>query len=335
MPFLEDGTPGDVILNPLGVPSRMNIGQILETHIGWAAANGWYDDGTQAYKEVERNGDRVYVASPVFDGATVEDVDEALVRWQDEHADARHRPRDRQEQPRGDPRLRDREALQRPHRRALREPGHGRQHVHPQAPPPGRRQDPRSLDRPVLAGHPAAAGRQGAVRRTALRRDGGLGAGGLRRRLHAPGDADREVRRHGRPREGLRVDRQVGEHPGAVGSRVVQGPAQGDPEPGARRQPGRRGGHRSSSARRTTSSCGRPRSWASTCPGSAPRAAMAMATAPPTSARSRWSPRARPGARTAPAPRRRQRSRSSRRSTTSESGDGGRSDQPQRDREPR
>ena len=87
MPFLEDGTPVDVILNPLGVPSRMNIGQILETHIGWAAANGWYDDGTQAYKEAQRNGGRVYVASPVFDGATVEDVDEALVRWQDEHAD--------------------------------------------------------------------------------------------------------------------------------------------------------------------------------------------------------------------------------------------------------
>jgi DNA-directed RNA polymerase subunit beta len=87
MPFLEDGTPVDVILNPLGVPSRMNIGQILETHIGWAAANGWYDDGTQAYKEAQRNGDRVYVASPVFDGATLEDVDEALVRWQDEHAE--------------------------------------------------------------------------------------------------------------------------------------------------------------------------------------------------------------------------------------------------------
>ncbi len=93
MPFLEDGTPVDLILNPLGVPSRMNIGQILETHIGWAAANGWYDDGTAAYKEAQRNstdgqGDsRVYVASPVFDGATVEDVDEALVRWQDENAD--------------------------------------------------------------------------------------------------------------------------------------------------------------------------------------------------------------------------------------------------------
>ena len=50
MPFREDGTPVDVILNPLGVPSRMNIGQILETHLGWAAAEGWYDDGTDAYK---------------------------------------------------------------------------------------------------------------------------------------------------------------------------------------------------------------------------------------------------------------------------------------------
>ena len=46
MPFLEDGTPVDVILNPLGVPSRMNLGQILETHLGWVAANGWYDDGS-------------------------------------------------------------------------------------------------------------------------------------------------------------------------------------------------------------------------------------------------------------------------------------------------
>ena len=50
MPFLEDGTPVDVILNPLGVPSRMNIGQILETHLGWAAAQGWYDDGTEAVR---------------------------------------------------------------------------------------------------------------------------------------------------------------------------------------------------------------------------------------------------------------------------------------------
>ncbi len=87
MPFLEDGTPVDVILNPLGVPSRMNIGQILETHLGWVAANGWYDDGTQAYKERGDHDNRVYVATSVFDGAHVDEVDEALVRWQDENAD--------------------------------------------------------------------------------------------------------------------------------------------------------------------------------------------------------------------------------------------------------
>jgi DNA-directed RNA polymerase subunit beta len=87
MPFLEDGTPVDVILNPLGVPSRMNVGQILETHLGWAAAQGWYDDGSEPYKDAHASGGngRVYVATPVFDGATVEDVDSALVKWQDEH----------------------------------------------------------------------------------------------------------------------------------------------------------------------------------------------------------------------------------------------------------
>ena len=87
MPFLEDGTPIDVILNPLGVPSRMNIGQILETHLGWVAGNGWYDDGSDAYSQAKQNGERVYVATSVFDGATVEDVDEALVKWTDEHGD--------------------------------------------------------------------------------------------------------------------------------------------------------------------------------------------------------------------------------------------------------
>ncbi|HWD64516.1 MAG TPA: DNA-directed RNA polymerase subunit beta [Solirubrobacteraceae bacterium] len=93
MPFLEDGTPVDVILNPLGVPSRMNLGQILETHLGWVAANGWYDDGSEARKQatvkavnsVDAADPKVYVATPVFDGATTTDVDEALVRWQQEH----------------------------------------------------------------------------------------------------------------------------------------------------------------------------------------------------------------------------------------------------------
>ena len=89
MPFLEDGTPVDVILNPLGVPSRMNIGQILETHLGWAAAQGWYDDGTEAFETKDANEKgKVYVSTPVFDGATLQDVDDALVRWQKEHKGA-------------------------------------------------------------------------------------------------------------------------------------------------------------------------------------------------------------------------------------------------------
>ena len=48
MPFLEDGTPVDIVLNPLGVPSRMNIGQVLETHLGWVAKTGWKVEGDDA-----------------------------------------------------------------------------------------------------------------------------------------------------------------------------------------------------------------------------------------------------------------------------------------------
>jgi len=72
MPFLEDGRPVDIILNPLGVPSRMNIGQILETHLGWAASRGW-DDG-EGFRQP------VHVATPVFDGASLDEVEEALIK---------------------------------------------------------------------------------------------------------------------------------------------------------------------------------------------------------------------------------------------------------------
>src|SRR5213075_163120 len=48
MPFLEDGTPVDIILNPLGVPGRMNVGQVLETHLGWVAKAGWQVEGENA-----------------------------------------------------------------------------------------------------------------------------------------------------------------------------------------------------------------------------------------------------------------------------------------------
>jgi DNA-directed RNA polymerase subunit beta len=63
----------------------MNVGQILETHLGWAAAQGWYDDGTESYKIAKDTGTKVYTATPVFDGASVQDVDKALVQWQKEH----------------------------------------------------------------------------------------------------------------------------------------------------------------------------------------------------------------------------------------------------------
>ena len=90
MPFLEDGTPVDVILNPLGVPSRMNIGQILETHLGWAAAEGWYDDGTEAFKPKDAERQRQASTSPrrCSTARRSPDVDHALVQWQKEHKGA-------------------------------------------------------------------------------------------------------------------------------------------------------------------------------------------------------------------------------------------------------
>jgi DNA-directed RNA polymerase subunit beta len=80
MPFLEDGRSVDVVLNPLGVPSRMNIGQILETHLGWAAAHGVFDEGDPVNSRAPINAPNPRsVATPVFDGATEGDVDDALV----------------------------------------------------------------------------------------------------------------------------------------------------------------------------------------------------------------------------------------------------------------
>ena len=91
MPFLEDGRPVDVILNPLGVPSRMNIGQILETHLGWAAAHGVFgedgDAGVNPKAPINAPNPRP-VATPVFDGASEEDVDEALVTWSKQNPDS-------------------------------------------------------------------------------------------------------------------------------------------------------------------------------------------------------------------------------------------------------
>jgi len=81
MPFMEDGTPVDIILNPMGVPSRMNLGQVLETHLGWIAKTGW--DVTDVHEPwAERLTDvglghvegNAHVATPVFDGATETEI---------------------------------------------------------------------------------------------------------------------------------------------------------------------------------------------------------------------------------------------------------------------
>ncbi|MEZ5174710.1 MAG: DNA-directed RNA polymerase subunit beta [Acidimicrobiia bacterium] len=74
MPFFEDGTPVDIILSPLGVPSRMNLGQVLETHLGWAAATGWdsFDDLESPAAAGAEPWTRV--ATPVFDGAHEDEV---------------------------------------------------------------------------------------------------------------------------------------------------------------------------------------------------------------------------------------------------------------------
>ncbi len=81
MPFLEDGTAVDIVLNPLGVPGRMNVGQVLETHLGWVAASGWNVDGSDENWKArlrqigaESSVAGTKVATPVFDGAREEEI---------------------------------------------------------------------------------------------------------------------------------------------------------------------------------------------------------------------------------------------------------------------
>ena len=79
MPFLTDGTPVDIILNTHGVPRRMNIGQILETHLGWVAKTGWKIDGKPEWAanlpgDMLESGPNTIVSTPVFDGAREEEL---------------------------------------------------------------------------------------------------------------------------------------------------------------------------------------------------------------------------------------------------------------------
>ncbi|MFM2025084.1 MAG: hypothetical protein RLZZ56_1097, partial [Actinomycetota bacterium] len=83
MPFLEDGTPVDVVLNPLGIPGRMNFGQILETHLGWIASRGWNVEGlSKAFADnlkrlpegMKQGAAGTKVATPIFDGADKDEI---------------------------------------------------------------------------------------------------------------------------------------------------------------------------------------------------------------------------------------------------------------------
>lgn len=105
MPFMEDGTPVDIVLNPLGVPGRMNVGQILEIHLGWLAKNGWKVEGDDAeWKRAMREigaddiAPGARVATPVFDGLREDEIGGLLgsslpnedgVRLVNEHGKAR------------------------------------------------------------------------------------------------------------------------------------------------------------------------------------------------------------------------------------------------------
>ncbi|GAB3632537.1 DNA-directed RNA polymerase subunit beta [Microbacterium sp. AGC85] len=79
MPFLPDGTPVDIVLNPLGIPGRMNFGQVLETHLGWIAKQGWKVEGNPEWaahlpKDAFEAAPGTKVATPVFDGAEEQEI---------------------------------------------------------------------------------------------------------------------------------------------------------------------------------------------------------------------------------------------------------------------
>ena len=221
----------------------MNVGQILETHLGWACAGlglkigqavdaynlkhdtrplkdmlkkVYGDDETiKSLNESElvelggnlRHG--VPIATPVFDGAKEADIEKMLDLAGLDHS--------------GQSSVFDGRTGE-----IVRSPGDGGLHLHAQAAPSGGRQDPRPFDRSVLAGHPAAARRQGAVRRPALRRNGSVGAGSLRRGLHVAGNAHREVGRRRRPYQGVRGDRARRRHVRSGHSGKLQRAGQGN-----------------------------------------------------------------------------------------------------------
>ena len=77
MPYMKDGTPVDILLSPLGVPSRMNLGQVLETHLGWAAHEGWKEFG-EGKNSSPGASPKTLISTPVFDGANEDEIHEIL-----------------------------------------------------------------------------------------------------------------------------------------------------------------------------------------------------------------------------------------------------------------
>ena len=226
MPYLADGTPVDIVLNPLGVPSRMNVGQILETHLGWAAHVARQADRRDICrrsatrdalrKQLEEDLHRPTGRPRCIDEPRRQGRRCASRRrcarastWRRRCSTAPRRTRSSSCSTLANlPTDGQAIALRRHDRRAVRPRRHRGRDVHAQAAPPGRREDPRAQHRSLLARHPAAARRQGPVRRPAARRDGSLGDGSLRRGLRPAGVPDREVRRRRRPHPHVRGHRQ-------------------------------------------------------------------------------------------------------------------------------
>ena len=168
MPFLPDGTPVEIVLNPLGVPSRMNIGQVLECHLGMAAykqgcvyrhARSTMEPGSWiSWTTLEQLGMSNDGKMQLFDGRTGDPYDREVTVGYLYMLKLAHLVDDK---------------------------------IHARS------------TGPIFSGDPAAPGRQGPVRRAALRRDGSLGAGGLWRILYPAGDPDGQIRRRGRTGEDL------------------------------------------------------------------------------------------------------------------------------------
>ena len=188
MPFLADGTAVDIVLNPLGVPSRMNVGQVLETHLGWAAKLLGLKFATPVFDGIKEKDIRAYLKEAklpehakiqLIDGRTGEPFDQEIVVGFIYMMKLGHLVADK------------------------------------------------------IHGHPATAGRQGAIWRPALRRNGGLGNGSIWGGLYAAGTIDGQIRRRAGAHSYLREHRERRQQFGGWHSGVLQRPREGNAVAGA------------------------------------------------------------------------------------------------------